>query len=98
MYAKGVSLQNIRSEVRKFLTQDIYKDYDMSNAHPSFLLEKCKLLPEEISRRLPCEMLSEYCANREEFFEATGENKKFMLRLFNKDRTDYLACVRRTVS
>ena len=35
-------------------------------------------------------MLREYCANREEFFEATGVNKKFMLRLFNKDRTDYL--------
>ena len=46
MYAKGASLQNLRSEVRKFLTQDIYKDYDMSNAHPSFLLEKCKLAGE----------------------------------------------------
>ena len=90
LYAKGPSLQNLRSEVRKFLTQDIYKDYDMSNAHPCFLLEKSKLLPEEISRRLPCEMLCEYCANREQFFEETGVNKKFMLRLFNKDRTDYL--------
>ena len=36
-YSQGTSLQGINGEVRKFLTQDIYNDFDMVNAVPTIL-------------------------------------------------------------
>ena len=69
LYAQGVSLQNMRSAVRMFLTDGIYRDYDMCNAHPTFLLHFCRRLPADQLSRLPCQMLYEYCTDREQFLQ-----------------------------
>ena len=36
-FSKGTSLQGVRGEIRKFLTQDIYNDFDIVNCQPSIL-------------------------------------------------------------
>lgn len=41
-YAKGLSLQKIRAEVRDFLTQGKYLDFDMINAGPTIIKYLCK--------------------------------------------------------
>ena len=41
-YAKGLSLQRIRAEVRDFLSQNVYYDFDMSNAGPTIIKYLCK--------------------------------------------------------
>ena len=91
-YAQGGSLQNIRTSIRKFLTDGIYRDYDMANAHPMFLLEYCNKGVGPVGRRrhVPHACLKEYCDDRQTFLDEVGVNKKFMLKLFNKDRTDYM--------
>ena len=76
----------------KFLTDGIYRDYDMANAHPMFLLEYCNKGVGPVGRRrhVPHACLKEYCDDRQTFLDEAGANKKFMLKLFNKDRTDYM--------
>ena len=91
-YAVGVSLQNMRLSLRKFLTEGIYRDFDMKNAHPTFLLHLCEggVGPPHAVQLLPCESLRYYCENKEQFLQEVGVSKKIMLTLFNKDRTDYM--------
>jgi len=40
LFAKN-GLQNMRKGVRKFLTEGIYRDWDMENAHPNIMLLAC---------------------------------------------------------
>ena len=37
LYSVGTSLQSINKEVRKFITCDLYNDFDMANACPTIL-------------------------------------------------------------
>jgi len=82
LFAKG-GLQNMRKSARKFLTEGIYRDWDMCNAHPSIMLLACQ------KRGFQCSELKKYCANREAFLLKEGVGKKWMLALFNTDRFDY---------
>ena len=82
LFAKG-GIQNMRRSVRMFLTEGIYRDWDMSNAHPHIMLLACQ------EKGLDCPELQNYCSNREAFLQEHGVGKKWMLALFNTDRPDY---------
>jgi len=76
-------LQNMRGSVRKFLTENIYRDYDIVNAHPCIMLKLCE------RHDLPCENLRGYCSNRERFLTMACVDKTYVLKIFNSDRIDY---------
>ena len=82
LFAKG-GIQNMRRSVRMFLTEGIYRDWDMSNAHPNIMLLACQ------EKGLDCPELQNYCSNRDAFLQEHGVGKKWMLALFNTDRPDY---------
>jgi phage/plasmid-associated DNA primase len=79
LYAES-GLQNLCCSVRKYLTTGIYFDYDMKNAHPNIMLKLCK------ERSLPCEYLTKYCNNREDFLCENDITKMEILQLCNKDK------------
>ena len=77
----NIGLQNIDKEVRSALTQGIYHDYDMKNAHPNILLQMCKE-----NNIISCEYLKLYCSNRAEFLEDNNISKSEILKILNQDK------------
>ena len=82
LFAKN-GIQNMRRAVRMFLTEGIYRDWDMENAHPNIMLLACEERGFQISE------LRKYCENRQDFLIQEGVGKKWMLELFNTDRPDW---------
>jgi len=79
LYAnKGI--QNVDSDLRKFLTQGIYYDYDMKNAHPNILRTMCE------NNNLMSPHLQNYCQNRTTFLEENNISKQQILKLINQDK------------
>lgn len=58
MYAKGVSLQNIKKEIRNYICSEYYNDYDLKNAQINGLNEMCKKIG------LKVDYINDYCINR----------------------------------
>lgn len=84
LYARdSLSLQNIKSEVRHFISNDIYEDIDIDNCHPTLIEQYCE------KNEIETPYLSKYNENREEILEQIMEHhnvtrtqaKKLMLRL-----------------
>lgn len=72
-------LQNLGGNLRKFLTQGIYRDYDMVSCHPNLMLNMCK------DKNLSCLNLENYCNNRGDFLTKNKVDKFTMLKFFNQD-------------
>ena len=83
LYAgSSISLQRIGAKCRAFLTQNLYFDYDMANAHPTILLHYFK------KHNLPCPYTSQYVANRDIMLNGCS-SKKDMLMLLNIDKATF---------
>jgi len=74
LFAQSASLQNLPREFRGVLGTN-YHDVDMSNAHPSILLQYCK------KNDIKCDKLEYYVNNRDEVIE-TFKNE------YNLDKAD----------
>lgn len=62
-YVKGIGFQNLRAEVRDFLTQDKYYDVDMCNFAPTIIKYLCD------KNNVMCPTLDLYVADREAFIK-----------------------------
>jgi hypothetical protein len=67
LYAIGVSLQNIKREIRNYICSEYYNDYDMVNCQPNGLNEMCKKIG------LKCDYLNDYCINRSTWYHLKQE-------------------------
>jgi len=56
---EGRSLQSLSKEIRHTISGEFYNDIDMSNAHPTILLQYCK------KNGLACERIEYYIQNRD---------------------------------
>jgi hypothetical protein len=72
-------IQNLGGNLRKYLTQGIYYDYDINNCHPTILLKMCK------ERNMACLYLEAYCKDRKAFLQKVNIDKITMLKFFNQD-------------
>ena len=63
VYAEGDSLQRLNKKIRGALGNDIYYDYDMSNAQPTILKNLCE------EKGINCSNLDRYVKYRNEVFE-----------------------------
>ena len=62
-YAKDFSIQKLSGMIRNTLCEGIYRDYDMSNAHPRLLENLCK------KHAIDCPYLTFFNSNREKCYE-----------------------------
>jgi hypothetical protein len=80
IYTKTMGLQGFQFRVRGLLTRDIYKDYDMVNAHPSILLYVTN------KYKIRNSMLTDYVNNRSEILEKENLTKRDILMMMNQDK------------
>lgn len=64
MFVKGLGLQNMKREIRTFLTFKNYLDLDIQNCQPSILLSICD------NNEIDAKYLKKYVCARDEYFEA----------------------------
>lgn len=67
LYSLGVSLQNMKREIRNFICSEYYNDFDIKNCQPNGLNEMCKKIG------LNADCLNEYCVNREQYYHLKQE-------------------------
>lgn len=88
IYGTTFSIQALPNNIRTFLTNGIYKDYDMVNAHFQILLKLC------VKHQLTHKYIKMYVDNRKEVLENNDATKLDMLVLMNTDKpktkTSYL--------
>ncbi len=80
LYGNRMCIQRCCREVRKFLTADILKDYDIKSCHPNIMRYLCK------KHNLRCVNLDDYCQNREIFLAQNNISKQDILKFFNCDK------------
>jgi hypothetical protein len=83
-----LSLQSLIREIRHTISRKYYKDIDIKNAHPVFLLHFCDKLG------LEAPYLKDYITNRENFLksiypENTNLAKKVVLAMLNGGTSDF---------
>lgn len=72
-------IQRVSLPLRNMLTTPDMVDYDMANAHPTFLLWVCRQLD------LPCNYLRQYVEERSKVLADTGKCKRDVLVMVNSD-------------
>jgi hypothetical protein len=88
LYSLGVSLQNMKRQIRNFICSEYYNDFDVKNCQPNGLNEMCKKIG------LNADYLNEYCINREKYYHLKQQitevlfSDNFVKPLDNK--TDHL--------
>jgi hypothetical protein len=77
LFGKGLSLQSIPNNIRDFIRDDEYFDYDMINAHPSMILHLAKNNP----KIKPCSylLLEQYVDKRDTILVEHGFTKQDLL-------------------
>tara|TARA_R110000803_G_C11974659_1_gene320047 strand:- start:236 stop:2293 length:2058 start_codon:yes stop_codon:yes gene_type:complete len=84
MYStSSLSLQRIHTPLRAFLTKGIYKDYDMTNAHPTILLDLFK------QNNITHTYSQQYVDDRDYMLDGNS-TKKEMLVLLNTDNAKFI--------
>ena len=89
----GRSLQSVSREIRHTIAKEFYNDIDMSNAHPTILLQFCE------KKGWACERIRYYTDNRDACLEELMEKykieredaKKILLAITNGGELDYNA-------
>ncbi len=79
---EGLSLQLMAREIRHTIAHELYRDYDLVNAHPCILRYLCSL------DNMHTPELKKYVENREKclsMFEDREEGKRIYLSLLNSD-------------
>lgn len=91
-YASGkIALANLSRPVRHTICRGILRDIDMVNAHPRFLEWFCK------TNGVPCEHLSAYIRNRDQFLRTVQESmgvdrdkaKQLFLKATNREESPH---------
>ena len=77
-------LQNLQTNIRNDIAREGYRDWDMSNAHPTILLQMCK---NTIKDPKDYEHLQEYVSNREHVLSHHNLDKQTVLKTINQDET-----------
>ena len=76
----GLSLFNIRKNIRHTLCKKLYVDIDIVNAHPTILYQICK------NNNIKCDLLQKYVENRDYYIklltDAYGFNKEYIKTIF----------------
>lgn len=65
---KSLGLSSIRRVIRNSLINDVYYDFDISNAQPSIIKNLCE------SNNIPCPIIKEYCADRKRIMAQVAEH------------------------
>lgn len=81
-FTDGFSLQGLQKNIRNFLVQDIYNDYDMINAHPTILLYLLNIYYKE--HKFP--FLEQYVNNRNKILKEHKINKLQVLVCLNSNK------------
>jgi hypothetical protein len=87
---KQLSLQNITRRIRHTITNDIYNDYDIKNAHPTIFLQYCE------KRKYKCDELKSFVSNRDNYLKdlmdlekiSKDEAKRKLLSLINGGKVE----------
>lgn len=77
LFAQNASLQGLPREMRNSLSNGLYYDIDMKNAHPSLLSQYCYF------NNINCECLNNYVENRDNILETI--RYKDGVEIFNRD-------------
>lgn len=77
-YAKPSGLQGLKKDLRKYIADDLYYDFDISNCHPNILRYIMKLNNVKIHK-----YLDEYCNDRDLFVEKYKMPKEDFLKFIN---------------
>ncbi len=75
----SISLQRMHKPLRHFLTNGLYRDYDMKNAHPTILLKMCE------AEGLPTMYQKNYIENRDKLLKENNTDKRTILIKLNSD-------------
>lgn len=65
---KSLGLSTIRRVVRNTLINDIYYDFDISNAQPCIIKNLCE------SNNIPCPIITRYCADRKNLMKEVADH------------------------
>jgi hypothetical protein len=92
LFADNASLQGLPREFRNALSQGLYWDIDMKNAHPTLLSQYCK------KNGIRCDVLEEYIENRDAILETLcadnemdkSDAKTLFLSILNGNEGGYL--------
>lgn len=76
--AGSLGLHSIRKEIRHTLTEELYIDIDLENAHPQILLQICR------ANDIPCDNLNDYCINRQKWLDFVTE--KYLHTIVDKKK------------
>jgi hypothetical protein len=68
---RGLSMQGMAIEIRHTITQGLYKDIDIKNAHPVILQWVCE------QKKIKCKKLTHYINNRDECLAKVHKNRDF---------------------
>jgi len=82
-YVKGFGIQSLQKELRGILCKNLYKDYDMVNAHPTILLHINNTYLENIERPF----LEKYINNRNEILKKWNLTKHEILIWLNTEKS-----------
>jgi len=74
-----VSLQRIHNSLRVFLSEGLYRDYDMKNAHPTIFMKICE------DEGLPIVHQKNYVENRAKVLKENDTDKRTLLVKLNSD-------------
>ena len=84
LYSDGLALQSISNNIRSFILDDAYNDYDIINAHPTILLHLAKNNPEISSCNYL--LLEKYVNNRDAILLEHNFTKQDLLVALYSDR------------
>lgn len=79
LYVNGFGIQSLQNKIRNYVCNDFYNELDIKNAHPCILLYLCK------KNNICCNLLKEYCSQREFILEKHNLKKIDILICLNKD-------------
>jgi len=81
LYAQGVSLQNMKSQIRKSISSEYYNDLDIVNCMPTILKHICE------ENNIECNYLERYVINRDMILKKFNITKDNINIIINSDNT-----------
>ena len=81
LFAQGVSLQNMKSQIRKSISSEYYNDLDIVNCMPTILKHICE------ENNVECNYLERYVINRDMILKKFNITKDNINIIINSDNT-----------
>lgn len=79
LYVNGFGIQSLQNKIRNYICNDYYNELDIKNAHPCILLYLCE------KNDISCNLLKDYCLQRDFILEKHNLSKFDILISLNKD-------------